>query len=152
MAYETDDKDVAILRVLGANSRLSFREIATKLGMHPNSVIERVRRMERAGIIEKYGLVVNSKLLGFRVTAVVQIDIKGRSDIAMRRISRLPFVREAYRTTGEYDGLVVVVCRDIDDLSRLVNDINGVDGVQRVNTKIALTEYRGGGDGSTGIF
>lgn len=152
MAYECDDKDVAILRVLSGNSRLSFREAAKRLKMHPNSVMERVRRMEREGVIEKYTIRPNYRLLGYKVTAVIQVDVEGNTDSAMKKIARFPCVENAYRTTGEYDGIAIVVCREIDDLGRLVNEINGVEGVQRVNTKVVLSEFRGAGCAGIATF
>lgn len=143
MVFDYDEKDVEILRILSNSARLSFREMAKRLGMHPNSVIDRIRRMEKEGVIEKYSIVVNYAKLGFGVTALIQIEVEGKTDTAMRKVARLPCVHEAYRTTGEYDGIAIVVCRSIDELGRLVNSINGIEGVQRVNTKIALAGFGG---------
>lgn len=142
MVYDYDGKDLEILRVLGRNGRLSYREIAKELKMHPNSVIERIRKMEKAGVILKYNAAIDYKKLGYGITALIQIDIEGKTDVAMKKIARFPFVHNAYRTTGEYDGIVIVRCTDMDCLGKLVNDINSVEGVQRVNTKIVLASFK----------
>ncbi len=142
MAYDYDAKDVGILRLLGRNARLSSREIAKELKIHPNTVIERMRRMEKEGVITRYTAVFDFRKLGYAITAIIQIDIEGKTDVAMRKVAKMPYVHHAYRTTGEYDGIAIVTCKDIDTLGRLVNDINSVEGVQRVNTKIVLGNFK----------
>lgn len=143
MAYDYDEKDAAILRVLCTNARLSYREIAKQLKIHPNTVIERMKKMEKYGVIERYISVIDHKKLGYGITAMIQVDISGKADNAMKKIARLRCVHDTYRTTGEYDGVVFAVCRDIDEMGRVVNEINEVDGVQRVNTKVVLDAYPG---------
>ncbi len=142
MEYDYDEKDIEILRLLGRNARLSYREIAKELKMHPNSVMERIRKMEKAGVIVKYNVAVDYKKLGYGVTALIQIDIEGKTDVTMKKIAKLQFVQHAYRTTGEYDGIAMVRCTDMECLGKLVNDINSVEGVQRVNTKIVLASFK----------
>ncbi len=146
MAYDYDDKDVGILRLLMRNTKRSHREIAKELRIHPNTVMERIRRLEAAGVITGYSATIDYKKLGYGVSAVIQIDIEGRTEVAMKKIARLPFVHHAYRTTGEYDGIAIVVCRDIEELGKLVNEINSTEGVQRVNTKIVLAAFPGAPD------
>lgn len=143
MIFDYDDKDVGILRLLSGNSRISYREMAKKLGMHPNSVIERIKKMEKEGVIEKYTVNVNYKKLGYGITALIQVDVEGKTEPSLKKIAKIPFVQSAYRTTGEYDGIVMVVCRDMDELGRIVNEINDVEGVSQVNTKIVLSDFKG---------
>lgn len=152
MVYKYDEKDVEILRFLCINAKLSSRKLAQKLGMHPNSVIERIKKMEKAGIIRKYTTLLNVKMLGYKIKALIQLEIKGNTDVVMKKIVKLPFIQNAYRTTGEYDGIVKVICRDMDDLGRIVNEMNGVEGVQKVNTKIVLAEFKEGGLEASAIF
>ncbi len=143
MEYDYDEKDVAIIRTLVSNARLSCREIAKRLKLHPNTVIERMGRMEEAGVIERYSAMISHEKLGYGVTAMVQVDVEGKTDDALKKIAKVPYVHETYRTTGEYDGIALIRCRDMNDLGKATNDINEIHGVQRVNTKIVLGSYPG---------
>ncbi|MDD5337231.1 MAG: Lrp/AsnC family transcriptional regulator [Candidatus ainarchaeum sp.] len=145
MAIEYDEKDVGILRILDENARLSYREIAKRMRMHPNTVIERMKRMEKGGAIERYAPVVNYKKLGYGIIAIIQVDVQGDPHKVMKSVGKHGFVHYAYGTTGEYDGIVVVVCRDVDMLNAITGEIAVIPGVQRLNTKIALEQFGNNG-------
>ena len=141
MGFDYDEKDMKILRLLSENSRLSFRQLASKAGLHPNTVISRIKRMEEAGVIEKYTLKMNYRKLDYLVRAVIQVDIHGQVGAAARKIAKLPGIREVYRTTGEYDVFATAVCRQVEDLNTLINAIGSMPEVQRTNTKIVLETF-----------
>ncbi|MFA5077185.1 MAG: Lrp/AsnC family transcriptional regulator [Candidatus Micrarchaeia archaeon] len=145
MGFEYDEKDVGILRLLDENARMPYREIAKRVRMHPNTVIERMKRMEEEGVIERYAPVLNYKKLGYGIIAIIQVDVEGDPHRVMKNIGKQSFVHYAYGTTGEYDGIVVVICKDIEMLNSITGEIAVVPGVQRVNTKITLEQFGGNG-------
>ena len=141
MGFDYDEKDMKILRLLSENSRLSFRQIASRAGLHPNTAISRIKRMEEAGVIEKYTLKANYGKLDYLVRAVIQVDIQGQADVAARKIAKLQGICEVYRTTGEYDVFAIAVCKQVEDLNTLINAIGSMPEVQRTNTKIVLETF-----------
>lgn len=141
MGYKYDERDVAILTLLDENARLSYREIAKKLRMHPNTVIERIKRMEREGVIERYSVVVNYRKLNYEIISIIQVDITGKPDEVIKNVAKVGYVHRVYQTTGEYDAIAIVVCKNINALSKITASISGIPGVQRTNTKIVLAEF-----------
>ncbi len=75
MPVELDEVDKAILRELLVDARLSFREIARRVGVSTATVANKIRRLEEAGIIKGYTAIIDPEKLGYDVTAVIEIVV-----------------------------------------------------------------------------
>ncbi|MBU0586245.1 Lrp/AsnC family transcriptional regulator [Candidatus Micrarchaeota archaeon] len=137
-----DETDLDILRLLKKNSRLSYRQISSKLKIHPNTVIARIKKLEREGVIEKYTIGLDYKKLGYGITAIFNLAASTRADAVAKEIVVLPHVREIHKVTGQYDLVATVVCRDIDDLNELFIKIASMPAIQRSGTQIVLESYK----------
>lgn len=105
-----DATDLKILRELQNNARLTTKELADLVNLSVTPVYERVKRLERDGVIDAYVAVLNAEKLnqGFVVYCSVKLDRLGR-DIAnnfARKIAAIPEVRECYNVSGRYDYLL----------------------------------------------
>lgn len=105
-----DATDLQILRALQSNARLTTKELADLVHLSVTPVHERVKRLERDGVIDAYVAVLNAEKLdqGFVVYCSVKLDRLGR-DIARgfaSRIADIPEVRECYNVSGRYDYLL----------------------------------------------
>ena len=107
-----DKTDLLILRALQQNARLTTKELAAKVHLSTTPVFERVRKMEREGIISAYTTVLNAEKLnrGFVVFCQVKLNRLGR-DIAhnfAQTIAAIPEVTECYNISGRYDYLLKI--------------------------------------------
>ena len=110
--FSIDATDLQILRELQQNARLTTKELAARVNLSTTPVFERVKRLERDGIINRYIAVLNAEKLnqGFVVFCQVKMNRLGR-DIATdfnQRIANIPEVTECYNISGQYDYLLKV--------------------------------------------
>lgn len=141
---ELDDTDREILRLLQADARTPFSEIARRIDMSSATVHDRVGRMEDAGVIEGYHASVNAKAIGYGVSALVGLRVEqGREEDALERLRDIEGVREIHLTTGEWDVMLRVVAENTDTLRELMFErIANMDGFSRSQTMIILgTDY-----------
>jgi len=135
-----DELDLKILRELMADSRASYRRIAKKLGVAPGTVLARIRRMEKNGVLKKYTVSVNYEKLGYSVTSVTEITVsKGKLVEVEKKLAELPGVCAVYDVTGDVDAVVVSKFRNPAELSRFTKKILSMPNVERANTHFVLT-------------
>ncbi len=141
---ELDETDRAILRILQADARTPFSEVARRIDMSSATVHDRVGRMEEAGVIEGYHASVDPEAVGYGVSAFVGLRVEqGREENAIDGLRDVDEVREIHLTTGEWDVLLRVVAADTGSLRELMFDrIAEMDGFSRSQTMIILeTNY-----------
>lgn len=141
---ELDETDRAILRILQADARTPFSEVARRIDMSSATVHDRVGRMEDAGVIEGYHAEIDPKAVGYGVSALVGLRVEqGREEDALERLRDIEGVREIHLTTGEWDVILRVVAEDTDRLRELMFErIAEMDGFSRSQTMIILgTDY-----------
>jgi Lrp/AsnC family leucine-responsive transcriptional regulator len=132
-----DALDYKILAELQANGRIAFAELGRRIGLSTPAVTERVRRMEDAGVIERYVAVVNPAKVGLPLRAFIKITVQGDRLPHFNRVAqRVPEVRECHRVTGtESYILQVAVC----DLPHLEAVIDSLSPYVATNTSLVLT-------------
>lgn len=106
---KVDDRDRRILGCLVRDARLTYSEIAKSVGISPSAVHDRVRKMERGGVIRGYRADVDLVALGWPITAIVSLTLTPNSpgDIPAR-IAEFDLVESCYSVAGDnsYDLLV----------------------------------------------
>src|SRR5436309_6103973 len=113
-----DELDVKILRLLNADARKSYRDIAKATDASISTVSSRVRKLEDLGVITGYVPVLNEARLGYDVLAVVGVKIhKGKLLEVQRRIAKDDRVTHVYDVTGEWDSIVVVRLKNTRELN-----------------------------------
>lgn len=141
---ELDETDRAILRILQADARTPFSEVARRIDMSSATVHDRVGRLTDAGVIRGYHADVDPKAVGYGVSAIVGLRIAdgGETD-AIDRLREIDEVREVHLTTGEWDVVLRVVAEDTDRLRELMFDrVAEVEGFSRSQTMVILgTDY-----------
>lgn len=137
MVEEIDEKSLYILKVLSKNSRLSSREIAGLLRMHPTTVIKKIKKMERGKIITKYTINVDYEKLGYGIMALVFVQFEfGNYDI--QKLVEKSEIISMYEITGEYDIMCVVIAKDRSKLKDVIHSISMTPGVKRTYTVMVL--------------
>jgi Lrp/AsnC family leucine-responsive transcriptional regulator len=148
MAQETsaiDHLDREILGALRRDARISWRELGELVHLSATSVADRVRRMERAGIIDGYTVRVDPAALGRTVRAVVDVslgtgDQVDRFEAALAERDEVTFA--AY-VTGTADYSINVECEGAEGLDAFVRWLRADAGVARTETKLLLRVVAG---------
>jgi Lrp/AsnC family leucine-responsive transcriptional regulator len=113
-----DAIDRRILAALQKNARLTNVQLAARVGLSPSPCLRRVRRLEKAGIIERYGAKLSRQRVGLGVTAFVSVDIERHRDLDASKFREavlgMPEVVSCYITSGEHDFLLQVIVPDLD--------------------------------------
>jgi Lrp/AsnC family transcriptional regulator, leucine-responsive regulatory protein len=139
-----DKIDIKILNELGANGRITGAEIARKIQLSLPAVTERMRKLDRSGVIEQYTVRLSRNMLGQKLLAYVQVwlDHSGASEAKAYLVS-LPEVIECHHIAGDYDLLLKVLVRDTGELEELLaSRIKGKPAVRRTSTTIVLSTYK----------
>jgi Lrp/AsnC family transcriptional regulator of ectoine degradation len=136
-----DDRDIAILKVLAREGRLSKAELARRIALSPTPCWERLKRLEKAGIIEGYGARIALKKLAPHVTVFVTLELASHGGPAFQafeqRIARREEIRNCWALGGGFDYLLHIVTSDIDSYQRLIDDLlEGGPAVARYYTYI----------------
>ena len=135
--------DRSILRILQKDGRITYSDLAKQVGLSTSPCIERVRKLERLGYIDHYAARLNADKLnaGLVVFVMIRMDRSSKSnfDSFRRSASLLPEVQECYLTTGNYDYLLKVRVRDIEEYRRLLEDtLLSIKGVQESTSIVAM--------------
>ncbi|MBI5158958.1 Lrp/AsnC family transcriptional regulator [Candidatus Micrarchaeota archaeon] len=142
---ELDGVDYEILRELSRNARESFRGVAARLDLHPSTVIQRVEKMEKEGILFGYAAHLDYLKLGYEFMAVIQVIIaKGALLEAQEKIAKMKGVYAVYDVTGAYDAIVIAMCKNRSEFSKLVKKILSLKEVERTNTNVVLNIIKDG--------
>lgn len=137
MKQRFDDLDVKILEQLQVDGRMAFTRIAQELGVSEGTVRARVSRLTRSRMV-KFVADVDPKDLGL-VEAYLGLRIQGPAlERAVTQISAMPEIPYVALCSGTFDILCELICRDNDDLLRLLKDIRKIPGVSHIETLTVL--------------
>ena len=138
-----DETDVKILKSLVSDARLSSRQIAKKSGVSIGTVLTRMRRLEKEGVVRGYSAVVDHEKLGYMLTALIEITVsKGRLLEMENEIARIANVCAVYDVTGLTDAFVVAKFKSREDLSAFAKRLLAMPYVERSNTHVVLTTIK----------
>jgi Lrp/AsnC family leucine-responsive transcriptional regulator len=139
-----DDIDREILGTLEHDGRATVVDVAKAVGLSQNATADRIRRLVQSGVIAGFAANVAAGAIGLGLQAY--IDVKLRSDCAAADfeagLSGVPGVLECTLTTGTFDYMLRVACRDQLDLVRLTEHLRTQGGVAETYSRIVLRERR----------
>lgn len=139
-----DPVDRRIIEALRADGRMSYRDLAEKVGLGANTVADRVRRLAETGVLEGFEARVNLAALGLGVEAM--IDVKLRQGVPAAQfevaVQNLPGVIELVLMTGPFDYMVRVACRDQTHLMDLIEQLRAGSGAQDTQSRLILRATR----------
>jgi Lrp/AsnC family transcriptional regulator, regulator for asnA, asnC and gidA len=135
--------DKKILRALMEDARTPVLEIARQVGISGAAIHQRLRKLEKSGLLSGSKFVINPKVLGYTTMAFVGIflDKAMNNPDAVRQLKKIPEVLECHYTTGNWSILVKILCKDNEHLMHVLNkDIQTISGVSRTETFISLDQ------------
>ncbi len=134
---EYDELDKRIIELLCKSSQGSYRHFAKELGVHPTTLIQRIKNLESRGVITGYRASIDYMALGFDYMGVV--NIYADDAIAVQeKVIEIPQVISLFDVTGDSDCIAWVACEDREEFSRVVKAINAIPHVRKTNTSIIL--------------
>jgi len=138
-----DETDVKILKTLISDARLSSRQISKKSNVSIGTVLTRMKKMEKQGVIRGYSAIVDHEKLGYQLTALTEIVVsKGRLLEVENEIARMPNVCCVYDVTGLTDAFVIAKFKSREELSAFAKRLLGLPFVERTNTHVVLTTIK----------
>lgn len=150
-----DKTDRRILKLLEANAKLRMKEIAADLQMSTTPVFERIKKLEKAGIIEGYHARLNRKKMGEGLLAICSISLQQHRaeyiETFEREIIRFPEVVECYHVAGQFDYLVKVTAVDMDAYHHFVtHHLASLKNIAKVQSSFVMTEIKPVNNSSAG--
>ena len=137
-----DKVDLAILRLLQANGRLSQSELANEIGLSAPATGERLRKLEQQGAITGYQAIINAESLGYTLLAFIAVTIEHSrfEEKFLNAMRKTVEVQECHHIAGEDSYLLKVRCRDTRHLEHLISGvIKALTGVTKTRTTIVLS-------------
>ncbi|MCF8479711.1 MAG: Lrp/AsnC ligand binding domain-containing protein [Rhodospirillum sp.] len=144
---EMDRIDRRILAELQADGRLSIVELARRVHLTKTPCAERVRRLEREGVIAGYQARLNPKVLGADHVAFVQVSMKSTTEEDLDRFNKavrhLPEVQSCHMIAGGFDYLLKVRTADITQYRHVLGEkISQLPGVQQTHTYVVMENVK----------
>ncbi|HUK29251.1 MAG TPA: Lrp/AsnC family transcriptional regulator [Candidatus Acidoferrales bacterium] len=138
-----DEVDRKILSELLRDCRRSYRSIARRAGVSVGTVLSRIRRMEKAGVIKGYSALLDHQKLGYQLTVLAEITVsKGKLLEMEEAIGKLPNTCAVYDVTGSTDAMVLAKFRSREELSKFTKSLLSMPFVDRSNTHVVLTTVK----------
>ncbi|WP_101066936.1 Lrp/AsnC family transcriptional regulator [Roseovarius salinarum] len=132
-----DSRDIAILRVLSAEGRITKAELAARVGLSASPCWERLKRLEQAGLIEGYHARINLRKLGPHVTVFVAAELADHTPASFHgfedTVQHYEEITACWALGGGFDYLLQIVTTDIDAYQRLIDHL--------LESRIGLARY-----------
>jgi len=140
-----DRTDIAILDTLQQDGRISNAALAEKIGLSQSACSRRLDNLERSGVIRGYHAELSNAALGYRMTAIVHISLSGQFEKTLSEfeaaVKRCPNVLSCHLMSGEYDYILRIAARDLEDYERIHKEwLTGMPHVIKINSSFALRE------------
>ena len=132
-----DQLDRRIIEMVCTSSQGSYRQMAIQLGIHPSTLIQRLKALEEKGVINGFRAKIDYFTMGFEYMGVVQIyseDVVA----AEKDLASFDEVVAVYDVTGEADAIVIVACEDREAFYAAIKRIGALPTVSKSNTSIIL--------------
>ena len=129
-----DDIDKAIIRELQLDGRTPYAKLGPAVGLSQAAVRQRVQRLIENGVMQVVA-VTDPLMLGFTLEAMIGVEVDGDLRAVASKVAQVDNVDYVVVTTGRFDLVVEVVCRDHEELLHLINDvIRAIPGVRATET------------------
>ena len=146
-SYTLDEKDLSILRILQKDSKLSVRDIAARINLSPTPTHERIRRMEKQGIIREYTTVVDRKKVGKGMMVICMVALNAHNKKTagkfIEEASRLKEVVELYNISGDFDFMLKILAANMDEFHEFfVNVLSEIEGIGQTKSIFVMNSIK----------
>ncbi|CAA7196074.1 Lrp/AsnC family transcriptional regulator [Chryseobacterium potabilaquae] len=146
-SYIPDEKDRSILRLLQKDSKLSVREIAAKINLSPTPTHERIKRMEKLGIIKEYVTIIDRKKInkGIMVICMIALNAHNKKTATefIEEVVKLKEVIEFYNISGEFDFMLKILAPNMDDFHDFfINKLSEIEGIGQTKSIFVMNSIK----------
>ncbi len=147
MKVKLDPTDKKILEILQANSNITNAQLAIEIGLSPAPTLERVKKLENAGVLKSYHAVVDTAAVGMGVSTFVTVSLKGHNKDNIERfikaIKEIEEVVECHHVTGQADFILKIVAPDIPAYQKLMLEkVSNIEVVDNLQSTIILSTFK----------
>ncbi len=142
-----DLTDKKILNLLQQNSKANIKEIALKIGLTQTPTYERIKRLEKTGVIKNYIAVLDKEKAGFTIEVFCQVTLLVHSKEMITRfenaINKIDEVMECFHVAGNYDYLLKIIVKDMNSYQAfLKNKLSVLDSVANVQSTFVMSSTK----------
>jgi DNA-binding Lrp family transcriptional regulator len=142
-----DSIDKQLVNLLQQNSKANIKEIALKIGLTQTPTYERIKRLEKSGIIKKYIAVLSKEKIGFTVEVFCQVTLLVHSKDLISKfentVNKMAEVIECFHVAGNYDYLLKVIVKDMKSYQLfLKNKLSVLDSVGNVQSTFVMSSTK----------
>lgn len=138
-----DGIDKKIIRNLVKDARTPILTIAREVGISGAAIHQRLRKLEKSKLIDGYSMKINPTTIGYTTVSFTGIHLEPSAVLSsiIKRLKEIPEVIESHYVTGNYSVLVKIICKNNDDLMRVLETkIQQINGVSKIETFVSLQQ------------
>lgn len=147
MIINLDLTDKKILNLLQQNSKANIKEIALKIGLTQTPTYERIKKLEKDGVIKNYIAVLDKEKVGYTIEVFCQVTLLVHSKEMITRfenaINKIDEVMECFHVAGNYDYLLKIIVKDMNSYQAfLKNKLSVLDSVANVQSTFVMSSTK----------
>lgn len=142
-----DKVDKSILNLLQKNARITNKELAQEMGLSTTPVFERVKKLEKSGVIKNYVALVDNQKVNKELVAFISIKLdkhsKGNLLNFQNSINRLPEVMECFHIAGNVDYILKVAVANMQDYQRFMTErLSAIENINSLESSFVMEEVK----------
>ena len=146
-----------ILTLLQKDGKMTFKEIANELDLTTTPVYERIKKMEKNGVIQSYKAIVDRRKLGLQLLVFCNVSLKEHQASFLENfendIVNFPEVISCYHIAGMYDYLIQLTVKDMDEYQVFISKkIANINNIAKVQSSFVMTEVKTNQDLPTSVI
>ena len=147
MIVKFDEIDKKILNILQENGRITNADLAAKVGLSPPPMLERVKKLEKNGVITKYVALLDPKKINKSTIIFVSITLARHRlksiDQVKEEFNSFPEILECYSVTGEEDYLLKVAVKDVEEYENfMLHKLAKIPAISRIKSFVVLSTLK----------
>lgn len=147
MEYRLDELDKAILEILQENSKLGIKEVALQIGLTITPTYERIKRLERNGIIQGYGVRLDKSKIGKGLSVFCMVSLKEHNlellEIFEKKIASLSEVTTCCHIAGDYDYIMLIEVADMNEYETFLKyKLASIPSISNVQSSFVMSQVK----------
>ena len=147
MSNILDKTDISILNILQEDGRITIKALAEKLSLSTTPIFERMKRLEKDGIIDKYVALVDQKRIDKKLSVFVSISLKNHTRSYLHKfvdeMNSYDEVQECFHIAGDFDFMLKVVLKDMEAYeSFILSKLSVISNIAHVKSSFVLSKNK----------
>lgn len=145
--HKLDNIDRKILTILQSSAKITNAQLSKEIGLSPAPTLERVKKLENAGILKSYHAKVDTDIVGLGVSTFVSVSLKGHNkeniDAFLKEINKIDEVIECHHITGSGDFILKIIAKDISSYQKLMLEkVSNIPVLDNMESMVILSTFK----------